>query len=224
MILIIGAGIAGLTTAISLKQKGIDFLVVEAVPEIKALGAGLTLAGNAMRELKKLGLDNLIKNSGHSISEMIIQDDRGKSISVMNAKKFSQQHGLDNVAIHRGVLHNILLGQIDAAKIITGKKAIRVKEEGSNIIVWFEDGTSLSAAGVIVADGIHSILRKQLISESLPRYSGYPAGVVLCITSGILLTKLLKHGVRPGDLDMSLLEITKSIGLPARILWPIIPS
>lgn len=173
MILIIGAGIAGLTTAISLKQKGIDFLVVEAVPEIKALGAGLTLAGNAMRELKKLGLDNLIKNSGHSISEMIIQDDRGKSISVMNAKKFSQQHGLDNVAIHRGVLHNILLGQIDAAKIITGKKAIRVKEEGSNIIVWFEDGTSLSAAGVIVADGIHSILRKQLISESLPRYSGY---------------------------------------------------
>jgi 2-polyprenyl-6-methoxyphenol hydroxylase-like FAD-dependent oxidoreductase len=173
MILIIGAGIAGLTTAIALKQKGIEFLVVEAVPEIKGLGAGISLAGNAMRVLKNLGVDEDVKNKGHQITSMVIQDKTGKYISAMDAEKLSNQYGLDNVAIHRGALHEVLLSRVDPQKIITGKKAIGFENEHDRVGVFFEDGTKLFGDGVIVADGIHSAIRKILIPDSLPRYSGY---------------------------------------------------
>lgn len=173
MILIIGAGIAGLTTAIALQKKGIDFLVLEAVPQIKAVGAGISLAGNAMRVLKKLGVDEEVKQRGHVISSMIIQDEKGKFISVMDARKLSKQYGLENVAIHRGKLHEVLLDSIDKRKILTGKKAIGFQELAEGVSISFEDGTQLVGEGVIVADGIHSAIRKKLIPDSLPRYSGY---------------------------------------------------
>jgi len=173
MILIIGAGIAGLTTAIALQKRKIDFLVLEAVPEIKALGAGITLAGNAMRVLKKLGIDEAVKQKGHKISSMIIQDEKGKRISIMDAKKLNDQYALESVAIHRGALHEVLLSAIDKDKIITGKKAIGFREQSDGVIISFEDGTELFGEGVIVADGIHSAIRKKLVPTSQTRYSGY---------------------------------------------------
>ena len=173
MVLIVGGGIAGLSTAIALQKKGIDYLVLEAIPEIKGMGAGISLAGNAMRILKKLGVAESVKKNGHLISSMIIQDDRGKCISIMDAQKLSVQHGLENVSIHRAALHQVLLGQIDPSKIFTNKKAISFEESQDGVSVSFEDGTTLFGSGAIVADGIHSVFRIKLFPKALPRYDGY---------------------------------------------------
>ena len=53
---IIGGGIGGLTTAIALKKKGIDFEIFEAFPEFKPIGAGIKLANNAMQVYEYLNL------------------------------------------------------------------------------------------------------------------------------------------------------------------------
>lgn len=172
-ILIIGGGIAGLTTALALQHKNVDFMVFEAVPEIKAVGAGISLAGNAMRALKKLGVDAEVKRKGHLISSMIIEDDKGKRISIMDAEKLSREHGLDNVAIHRADLHQVLLTSIDTNRIVTGKKAIDFSEEPGGITIFFDDGSKEQGSAAIIADGIHSGIRKKLLPEVSPRYSGY---------------------------------------------------
>lgn len=172
-ILIVGGGIAGLTTALALQNKNIDFIVFEAVPEIKAVGAGISLAGNAMRVLKKLGVDEEVKRRGHLISSMIIEDDKGKRISVMDAEKLSREHGLDNVAIHRADLHLVLLNTIDSSKIVTGKKAIDFNEDSEGITIFFDDGSQEQGSAAIIADGIHSGIRKKLLPGVNPRYSGY---------------------------------------------------
>jgi len=172
-ILIIGGGIAGLTTAIALQQKNIDFKVFEAVPEIKTVGAGISLAGNAMRALKKLGLDEAIKKRGHAISSMIIEDDQGRLISVMDAEKLSREHGLENIAIHRADLHQVLLDNVDPHKIFTGKVAIDFEERSDGLTIFFEDGSQEEGAAAIIADGIHSRIRKKLLPGVSPRYSGY---------------------------------------------------
>lgn len=171
-ILIIGGGIAGLTTALALQKMNLDFIVFEAVPEIKAVGAGISLAGNAMRALKKLGVDEEVKRKGHLISSMIIEDDKGKRISIMDAEKLSHEYGLDNVAIHRADLHQVLLNTIDSTKIITGKKAIDFNED-DGITIFFDDGSKEQGSAAIIADGIHSGIRKKLLPEVSPRYSGY---------------------------------------------------
>lgn len=172
-ILIIGGGIAGLTTALALQRRNIDFMVFEAVPEIKAVGAGISLAGNAMRALKKLGVDEEVKRNGHLISSMIIEDDKGKRISVMDAEKLSREHGLVNVAIHRADLHQVLLNAIDSSKIVTGKKAVDFNEEPEGITIFFDDGSLEQGSAAIIADGIHSGIRKKLLPGVSPRYSGY---------------------------------------------------
>lgn len=172
-ILIIGGGIAGLTTALAMQRRNLDFIVFEAVQEIKAVGAGISLAGNAMRVLKKLGVDEDVKRRGHLISSMIIEDDKGKRISVMDAEKLSREHGLDNVAIHRADLHRVLLNAIDSSKIVTGKKAIDFNEEPGGITIFFDDGSKEQGIAAIIADGIHSGIRKKLLPGVSPRYSGY---------------------------------------------------
>jgi len=172
-VIIIGGGIAGLTTAIALQQKNIDFKVFEAVPEIKAVGAGISLAGNAMRALKKLGMDEEVKNRGHLISSMIIEDDKGKRISVLDAEKLSREHGLDNVAIHRADLHQVLLNNVDRNKIFTGKLAIDFEERSEGVTIYFDDGSQEDGTAAIIADGIHSKIRKKLLPGVSPRYSGY---------------------------------------------------
>lgn len=172
-ILIIGGGIAGLTTALALQRRNLDFIVFEAVPEIKAVGAGISLAGNAMRVLKKLGIDEEVKRRGRLISSMIIEDDKGKRISVMDAEKLSREHGLDNVAIHRADLHRVLLNAIDRSKIVTGKKAIDFNEDSEGITIFFDDGSQEQGNAAIIADGIHSDIRKKILPGVSPRYSGY---------------------------------------------------
>lgn len=172
-VLITGGGIAGLTAGIALHQKGVDFLLVEAVPEIKALGSGITLAGNAMRILKKLHIDEWVKSKGNQITSMIIQDEKGNFISVMDMEKLVSMHDMYNIAIHRGALHEILLSQIPEEKILTGKKVRSVREENEKVTLTFEDGSEMAGSAMIAADGIHSVIRKQLVPRTEPRYSGY---------------------------------------------------
>jgi len=172
-ILIVGGGIAGLTTALALERIHLDYYLLEAVPEVKALGAGITLAGNAMKVLEQLGVATAVQQQGEVLTSMIIQDNHGKEISVLDTEKLNREYGMYNVAIHRGALHEVLLHQVDPAKIITGKKAIQYKEDKEGVTLFFDDGSTLEGTAVIMADGIHSAIRKQLIPDSQPRYSGY---------------------------------------------------
>jgi 2-polyprenyl-6-methoxyphenol hydroxylase-like FAD-dependent oxidoreductase len=172
-VIIIGGGIAGLTTALALQKRNIDFIVYESVPQIKAVGAGISLAANAIRCLEKVGVAEEIKAKGQIISSMIIEDSRGKKISVLDANKISQKYGLQNVAIHRADLHEVLLSQIPADKIITSKKATDVQQSNEGVVIHFDDGTEADGTAAIVADGIHSVIRKNLLPQSEIRYSGY---------------------------------------------------
>ena len=63
-IAIVGGGIAGLGLALNLQQRGLQCRVYEAVPEVKELGVGITLLPHAMRELARLGLQEILEPLG----------------------------------------------------------------------------------------------------------------------------------------------------------------
>ena len=71
-ITIVGGGIAGLTTAIALKQIGLESTIYEAAPRIEAVGAGLVLAANAMAALEKLDLVDEISVRGKLLSSFTV--------------------------------------------------------------------------------------------------------------------------------------------------------
>lgn len=172
-ICIIGGGIAGLCTALALKNKGIEVSVFEASSEIKALGAGLGMAANAIKAFDKLGIKAEVIEAGRVLDTFQIRDDKGKTISTINSKAISQKYGTDNFTIHRGRLHSLLLSKIAQEQIHTSKRAISFEKTGQSIMIHFQDGSQHYTDYVIVADGIHSPIRKQLIPNSQIRYAGY---------------------------------------------------
>lgn len=170
---IIGGGIAGLTAAIALAQKGIHATIFEAAPEVKPVGAGIVLAANAMLVYRKLGIDKDIIPLGKQLSGFDILSSRGKLITKTDTTFLSVDGAPDNFTIHRAVLHNVLLSKIPTSSIHTNKRLKSFEQKEKEIVVHFEDGTSHVTNYLIAADGIHSPVRKQLLPDSLPRYAGY---------------------------------------------------
>jgi 2-polyprenyl-6-methoxyphenol hydroxylase-like FAD-dependent oxidoreductase len=159
---IIGGGIAGLSTAIALQQKGFQFSVFESAPEIKPLGAGLVLAANAIKAYQKMGLVEKIIQQGQVLPHFSILDHKGKLITYADAQNLSKKYGTHNFSIHRPALHQVLLKEIDPACLHVNKVAVRVENIGNQVLVHFKDGSSHLSDYLIVADGIHS---------------GYPAAI-----------------------------------------------
>lgn len=170
---IIGGGIAGLTTAIALKQKGIQANIYEAAPEVRPVGAGLALSSNAMSVYKLLGIMDEVISQGRLMASFAVLDQQGRIITKADSEVISEKYGLDNFLIHRHALHDLLLSKLDPETVFTHKKAIAFRNQKDQVLVSFEDGSTLSTDFLIVGDGIHSAIRRQLLPQSSPRYSGY---------------------------------------------------
>jgi 2-polyprenyl-6-methoxyphenol hydroxylase-like FAD-dependent oxidoreductase len=172
-ITILGAGIAGLSTAIALKNAGIDTMVFEAAPEIKAVGAGLGLGANAIKAFKVLGIDEEVMHAGRFLPAFMVYNEKGKQLAKTDSVSVSKKYGLDNFTIHRADLHALLLSKVNPSCIETNKKVERIEQNENNIILHFADGTMHETDYLIAAEGIHSVVRNYVLPESKPRYAGY---------------------------------------------------
>ena len=172
-IAIIGGGIAGLTAAIALRKLSFRPTIFESAPEIKALGAGLVLAANAIKALERIGIADKIIPAGQLLETFSILDQDGLPITVADSQVLSDRYGANNFAIHRSELHRILLQATGDLDIMTGKRALEVRQDEESATLYFQDGTQFTADAVLIADGIHSAIRQQLAPNSQPRYAGY---------------------------------------------------
>lgn len=170
---ILGGGIAGLTAAIALKKIGIEALVLEAAAEIKPVGAGLALAANAMRALEKIGVASRVIREGRELKAFSIYDQKGKLISRNDTDPANSKFGISNFTIHRADLHKVLLAQLDPNQVLKGKRSVDVVSDSEGSVVRFEDGSQIHAKYLIVAEGIHSPIRKKLLSTAKIRFAGY---------------------------------------------------
>lgn len=168
-VIIVGAGIAGLSTAIALQKKGIEVEVFEAALELKEVGAGLGLGINAMYAFKHLGIYEDVVQQGRALRTFTIYDHHGQPIT----KTSFAEEEIGNFTIHRAKLHQTLLSKLDPTTIHLGKKVKRFETTDFTVRLHFEDGSTHHSNFVIVADGIHSNIRNQLLPESCPRYAGY---------------------------------------------------
>lgn len=172
-IAIAGAGIAGLSCAIALQNMGYTVTVFEAAPAIKPIGAGLSLAANAIKAFDYLGIRENIINAGHALPFFNIYTQNGNMLMSTNSGSVSSRFGIDNFLIHRSEVHKILLHKVGTNNCCTNKKIAHFKQEQNKVTLFFEDGSKYECNYLIAADGINSVIRKQLLPQSQIRYSGY---------------------------------------------------
>ncbi|WP_162578111.1 flavin-dependent oxidoreductase [Variovorax sp. PBS-H4] len=178
---VLGAGIGGLTLALSLHQAGIACRIYEAVPELKPLGVGINLLPHAARELGELGLLPALDAVGVRTQEAVFFNSHGQLVFREPAGT-AAGYDWPQYSIHRGDLHTVLLNavreRLGAASVVCGHRCAGVEQDEHGVTARFTapDGAALPpvrAALAVACDGIHSVLRKQLYpNEGAPRYSG----------------------------------------------------
>ncbi|AKQ45352.1 monooxygenase [Rufibacter radiotolerans] len=170
---IIGGGIAGLCTALALQKLGLQPEIFDAAPRFEPVGAGLALAANAIKGFQRLGIDQEVIAEGNCLDGFHIFDAQGHLINRTDSRAMSEKYGLDNFVIHRANLHQVLLRHIPATALHPHKKATRADLYATGATIHFQDGDHRTFDHVLVADGINSSIRQQLVTKSKPRYAGY---------------------------------------------------
>ena len=180
-VLVIGGGIGGMTAALSLEAAGIDVEVFEQAPNIEALGVGINLQPNAVRELIELGLGDELRAVAIETSTLTYYNRFGQVIW-SEPRGRAAGYAWPQYSIDRGDLQMILLAavrtRIGAHRICTGHKLVSFEQSSGDVVANFIDSTTgkpLSYKGdvLIGADGIHSAVRAQLYpGEGPPVSSG----------------------------------------------------
>lgn len=172
-IVVLGAGIAGLTAAIALRQIGFDPLVFESANEIKGIGAGFGLASNAIKAFGCLGLAEEVTALGRWLDSFDICDQWGNTLIRTDPSKLRDLYQAENFAYHRADLHQFLLSKLPASSIVTAKRGQYIQQDKQGITLFFHDGSDIRCDYLLVADGVRSAIRQQLCPSSKPRYAGY---------------------------------------------------
>jgi len=182
-VIIVGAGIGGLTTALALRAQGVPgrIRVFEAVAEIRPLGVGINVQSHASRELTRLGLREAMAAAGVETRERAYYTHHGQLIFSEPTGRFAGFE-YSQFSIHRGDLLMILAAaareRLGAGNILCGHRCVEFQDDGDGVTLHFVDpeGRPLpSVRGdlVIAADGIHSAIRRQLYpEEGEPRFHG----------------------------------------------------
>ena len=170
---IIGAGIGGLTTALAFQQKGIPYQIFEKAPKLNEVGAGIWLAPNALQVLESLGVLEDIKSNGNSIDRITLGKPDLSPLSDNPQDVVKDKFGYSTIAIHRARLQKLLFEKIPTEKIHLGKSFQSFRQLTSEKInITFADHSTTETDFLIGADGINSLVRKQLFPQSQTRYSG----------------------------------------------------
>ncbi|MDY0871347.1 flavin-dependent oxidoreductase [Dongia rigui] len=164
---VIGGGIGGLTTALSLHAAGIEVELFESVAELQPLGVGINLLPHAVRELTELGLGEALAKIGLPPQELIYVNRFGQEI-------WREQRGCaagylwPQISLHRGRLQLLLLetarARLGSARLHLGQRLMRVVAGAGSATAFFEKD-AVTADVVIAADGIHSAARAQFFPQ-----------------------------------------------------------
>jgi 5-methylphenazine-1-carboxylate 1-monooxygenase len=181
-VLIVGAGIGGLTLALELDDAGIPCRLVDAAPDITPIGAGINVLPHASRILTRLGLEERLAEVGVTTEESVFFNRFGQLIYREPAGRFA---GYDHpqLSLHRGDLQAVLLAavreRLGADAVSMGRQAVSVHEDDDGVRLRTRDvvadraGPDETASVAIGCDGIHSAIRRQFHpDEGEPVYSG----------------------------------------------------
>ncbi|KAM0940462.1 putative FAD-binding domain, FAD/NAD(P)-binding domain superfamily [Dioscorea sansibarensis] len=159
-VVIVGAGIAGVATALALKKVGIQSVVLERSHELRTTGAALTLSPNAWRALDALGVGTKLKSIYH-IFEMVHVTNL--ITGTTQATAFINSGDMELRSVHRKVLLETLADELPPNTIKFSTNITSIKSQGQDIkVLQLEDGSVIRTKALIGCDGVHSVVAQWL--------------------------------------------------------------
>jgi salicylate hydroxylase len=193
-VVIAGAGIGGLTAALTMVQHGYRVVLLEQAEQLEETGAGIQLSPNASRVLIELGLRERLESHVSVPQELTVANARtGRVLARAPLSAAEQRFGAPYWIIHRGDLQSALLAAVRANPDIVLHLGTRVDDfathsNGITVAAHSAHGTvEARAIALIGADGLWSRLRRRLGHGEALRFAGHtawralvPADAVVC--------------------------------------------
>jgi salicylate hydroxylase len=173
---VVGGGIGGLVLALALRERGIGCEVYEQADELREIGAAVALSANGTRELRRLGLGDRVEAVSVVPSALVIRRwDTGAIIAdhpIGRDGTYEATFGAPYYGVHRVALLQALADRLAGEGLSLGRRCVGVEERPSGVELHFADGPNAAADLVVGADGVHSVIRPNVVGEIRGRYSG----------------------------------------------------
>ncbi len=167
-ILVVGAGIGGITAAITLARAGHRVTLAERAERFAPVGAGIVMAPNAAKALASLGVD--LSSRGFPLPSLDIVRADGSLLQRIEPQRSSHEYG-PVWALTRPALHDALLSALPAeVEVLRGVGVQEIEDGGQAVEVVLDSKRSFDL--VVGADGLHSSVRERVMGPQPIRYSG----------------------------------------------------
>ncbi|MGF1524229.1 MAG: FAD-dependent urate hydroxylase HpxO [Leptolyngbyaceae cyanobacterium] len=174
-IVVVGAGMGGLTTALAMRQAGYEVEVYDRVKALRPAGAGISLWSNGVKVLNRLGLGSAIAAIGGPMEQMAYYEGKtGKLLTRFSLMPIVERVGQAPYPVARTDLQQMLLEALGVEQVQLNKRCVAVEQTPESATAVFEDGHRATGDVVVGADGTHSIIRTYVLGHPTERrYVGY---------------------------------------------------
>ncbi len=203
-ILIVGAGIGGLTLAAFLKDSTVDFEIIEKAAEWKSQGYSLGIWNNGRHILNKLGIADRFDKEGSRIRHYVVCDGKGKVMRKYDLTEFYRRYAIAYTHIDRDSLHKWLIERV-GGNIRLGVQIKSVSQGADDVTVEMSDGQIRKYDLVVGADGIHSHVRSLIFGNDIEHFDGWRvwyAWVDNSFKQGATVTEYVEAGEFIGIFDV----------------------
>lgn len=179
-VLVIGAGMGGLTAALALQKLGFKVKIYEQAPVLGEVGAGLTISPNATRALEFVGLGPFMaEHADKPSSGALVHYRTGEALTkTQRDGSFLEQFGAEYYQIHRADLHDALVAAVranDEDAIHLSHAFESLSQDDDSITATFSNGATATGDMLIGADGSRSAVRGSIIDTVAPKFTGQAA-------------------------------------------------
>ncbi|SDN04079.1 salicylate hydroxylase [Streptomyces sp. cf386] len=175
--IVVGAGIGGLAATLSLRRAGVEVTLVEQTARFTEVGAGIQLAPNATRELRRLGVLDAVAALAARPAHVSFRtwSDGSEICRYALGREAEEEFGAPYLVVHRADLHSALAAAVPPESVRLNTPVVAVGQDDDRAQVTTATGERLVADLVVAADGIRSSARQWLFGEDEAVFSGTAA-------------------------------------------------
>src|SRR2546430_1468506 len=170
-VMIVGAGIGGLTAALCLAKSGARPIVCERAPAIGDVGGGITIRTSATGVLKGLDVLDHLHRFISRISSASLYTKDGRLL-----RRWQLPHsGAETITIRRTDLQRVLMERLTCYphRLDLDCSFESFEQTRERVTAHFANGNSIAGDALVGCDGLNSQVRKQVVGDDLPSYRGY---------------------------------------------------
>ncbi len=203
-VVVVGAGIAGLATAVALQRRNIDVTVFEVRADTSS-GAGISIWPNALAALDEIGPGTAVRDAGGRVTAGAMRWRDGTWLRRPHPNRIIKALGEPLVVIQRAALTRILESALTPGTLRHGVAVTDVAATADGVRLRMSDGSATDCCAVVGADGTRSVVARHLNGPLTDTYAGYTAwrGVAECSIDPKLSGETIGPGVEFGHVPMS---------------------